>query len=210
MTTPTMNAEMLYDLIAWAEFDQDELTKPLTLAERFARWGHWGQGAWSIKTIRQPMTMEQAQVALSNGACQTSYCMAGQAVVQSHYRIIYTDRYDIAQDGVLKPDQQLIAEFCIRQIESLDPTTGLTTRVDDPTAERRYISDVAQEVLGLDYDEASRFFEANNDLDDLKQMVNGFCDTRRLPLLYPTHGIWEDPDDDDDYEDEDEDEATNY
>lgn len=188
---PMVDAVLLYDLICWAEADAHDLVYP-----KYRGWGTYDQGSWSVTD--QPDLTDEERQELRNGACRTSYCIAGQAVNQADFRIVYRGRST--------------AELCIQQEE-----TGRTTRLgrpilrDVPGARERHIDLVAREVIGLTEEEGDALFSGGNDIDNLKRYANTFMLARALPPLFPGQPVelidrgscWDywmtDEDDPDDY-----------
>ena len=181
---PTLNATLLFDLIRWAEHD-DTIDKS---------WGTWDQSSWGwVKATA--LTDGQVKEA-RNGACQTAYCMAGQAAHQAGYRLLYNEGDRITRDiemfdGHHFDGLSITASECVQQ----RPTDRRTPRgaviwEDVPGATEEQISTVGAEVLGLTDEEAERFFEGDNDLPELRAMANRFCDDRGLPLLFPYDPTW--------------------
>jgi hypothetical protein len=119
--------------------------------------------------------------------------MAGQAVVQNGYRILYENDGAIqnppaGDDGgdAHLSGMWLAASRCIKQ----QPTGTYDNRgrmiyEDVPGAQYEYIENVGQEVLGLTDDEADWFFESGNDISRLKGLVNGIATIRNLPMPFP-------------------------
>lgn len=183
---PELNVTLIYDLLKWAEGDE-------ALAAKFRNWGTWEQGVWArvdlneMRDLGIRRTTAEIEVARRNGVCQTAYCMAGQAVAQSDYRIIMDDGS---------------ASDCIKeQPTDRKNARGFTIWEDVPNAPQREIWSVAQEILGLTYVEQSQFFQGDNKLDRLRELANLFTDVRGLPLLFPDDRIanlYRDEDDEDD------------
>ena len=184
---PELNVPLLYDLLKWAEGDEE-------LAAKFRHWGAWDQGVWARIDLNEMRDMdldardpEAIEVTRRNGVCQTAYCMAGQAVAQSDYRLIMDD--GSATDCIKeRPTDQKNAR-------------GFTIWEDVPNAPQREIWSVAQEILGLTYVEQSQFFQGDNQLGRLRELANLFTDVRGLPLLFPDDRIanlYRDEDDEDD------------
>lgn len=196
-TITELNTTLIFDLIRWAE--TDEAIEALR--------GQWYQGAWNrvdlndldastrralMEAINRP---EHVKPDTEGGLCQTAYCMAGGAAVMADYRFVY----ELGEDDHVP--NVVTAERCIKEepTDQRDPSGRVIWR-DVPGESPRDIGAVGQEVLGLTDSEADIFFAAENGLDELKAMVNLFCNDRRLPLMFPDHPIF-DPDDLDDDDD---------
>lgn len=183
---PELNVGLLFDLVKWAEGDE-------ALAQRYRNWGTWKQGLWAEIDWNElavhgidPEDGGEVEIARRNGVCGSAYCMAGQAVAQSDYRIIM-------EDGG--------ASNCIKEEWTGEVNEkGWQVWQDVPGARREAISDVAATVLGLTYVEQSQFFNGDNELPRLRELANLFTDARRMPLLFPDEPIAslyvEDADDD--------------
>src|SRR5262245_53415487 len=84
---PALNAELLFSVLAWARQDQEYI-------DRWEHWGRWDQGAWgridqyALSDVGLDFGDEaDVAYAVRNGVCGTAMCIAGQAVVQSGYRM---------------------------------------------------------------------------------------------------------------------------
>lgn len=192
-TLPELDVEMIFKLIKWAE--QDE-----TFLANLSEWGFWNQGVWGAVAQHDAETVlgdavsahdigpdEEQQ--LRNGACQTAYCMAGQAVVQNGYRLVYQGADEVNLGDAWRA--ALTASECIRQEQAGVSRTGRPLWRDAPGAVPMPISDTAQRLLGLTSDERYRFFDGDNELGQLKEYANGMCHRRGLPLLFPDDAIYD-------------------
>jgi hypothetical protein len=187
-TTEELNAPLLFQLIQWAERDERD--------GEFQGWGHWDQSAWGWV----PTDPKEVR----NGACQSAYCMAGQAAHQAGWRLLYDGGDEIIR-SVLSDDSKvwqgsaISASECVPQRNTgVKDSKGFDIWEDIPGGEAQPISVVGREALGLESDEAEMFFDGDNTLDTLKEMANLFCQDRGLPLLYPNEPIYVAPDPDDD------------
>lgn len=203
-----LNLEAITILIGWAEQDVN------TLAQ-FRLRGSWDQGTWGTVVADEDLaealldgetddpsrsqTKEVTDKALLNGACETAYCMAGQAVTQAGYEMVFNSS---TWSGGL----QASAEYC-EKVE-------FTGRFDDKgwpimnTVEGTVatISSKAARILGLNPTQSDLFFSGSNEIDDLKQYANGFAADAGMDLPYPDSDVWEVEEDpyatfDDDVED---------
>jgi hypothetical protein len=198
-STDEFDAELLHNLIQWAERDS-----------KFESWGFWHQSVWGILKGADKRAEKVARKAKKKGivrevnVCGTAFCMAGQTVVQKGYRLMFdgvdhvhaygenTNLSGIDQD-LLDTDGDLMgttASTCIEQ----EPTgeydeKGRELWRDVPGASEVSISDTARRELGLHPAESGVFFEADNNLDTLKELANGFCEARNLPFLFPSAGV---------------------
>jgi hypothetical protein len=182
-TLPTLNSTLLFDLVRWAEHDA-EFDHQI--------WGTWDQGAWGWVMADQ---IEKAYV--RNGVCRTAYCMAGQAVHQAGYRLLFdansqTEREIEMADGRDFVGQVATANDCIKQYDTgRKDSKGFQIWEDVATAEPEPINQVAIDILGLTHEEADVFFEGSNEAYQLREMANWFCQSRGLPLLYPYDDVYE-------------------
>lgn len=168
-----LNLPAITTLIEWAEGDE-------ALAARF---GTWNQGLWAQVLLsedaspRDTVDTERVAEETRNGVCETAYCMAGQTVVQAGYRLIYT------HNGYEEGRPSFSTAECIRQEFAGRRPNG--TPIFRDTGDVMAISTAAQRILGMDYSEQSAFFDGDNKVEDLKHMVNAFCQRRGLPEQYP-------------------------
>jgi hypothetical protein len=188
--TQTLNSLLLYDRIKWAEAGERLDDHP--------SWGHWGQGSWAVmndvdEDLFAELNLPVVTIGEAN-VCRTSHCIAGSAVVEAGYRLIYSgepDRYR----------QSIVADDCIEQYDTgLKDLKGQAIWLDVPGARQESIGGAGARVLGLSEEEADLLFDGDNDVDDLMRKANMFCANRRLPLLFPDEPIW-DPRDDDEPDD---------
>jgi len=196
VTTP-MNTLLLHNLIEWAEYEENLAAdtqarlriQPATSGP-WAGWGHWFQGAWAMTTPDAAADTVHLDPELArelrNGACQTSYCMAGQTVVQAGYRIMYNDdRRDL-----------LHADMCVLT----EPNGRFDAKGrplhDDVPGTAKTIEGAAQAILGLTDSECEEFFNGDNTVDHLKAMADDFLEHRGLARAYETvsSGYYEDTD----------------
>lgn len=201
--TGGLNLPAIRLLIAWAEEDI------ATLGD-YRLWGTWDQGHWGHADLPlDPPTLavvrldaydevqERAEAfdvmdkAVLNGACQTAYCMAGQAVVQAGHKMLYDS---VTADTGTTRRLSVTADTCVR----VEPTG----RFDDKgypmvreVGAPRSISETAAEILGLDSDQEDLFFSGSNDVDQLKAYANHFAREDGQALPYPDHEVWGEDDD---------------
>lgn len=199
--TGNLNLPAIQLLIAWAEQDVQALGD-------FRLWGRWDQSHWSHATLSLDTATDEAishldkygdkvlwdseeaedvlDKAILNGACQTAYCMAGQAVVQAGYKMIY-DSPDLLDDNGLFASAD--------QCAPTEPT-GRFDRFGFPvmevTDDRESISSVAQRILGLDMYQADQFFSGSNSIRDLKRYANQFAGQAGHHHPYPGMGTHHD------------------
>lgn len=159
---PTLNLSLLTKGIEWAELSEKYLRRDPDLLPEDEHLVE-SWGVWDQGTYA---TNANPVVAMRNGEvapfCGSAYCQAGQAVVQAGYTMKFGGA-------------EVHTATCV-----------------DPHGERHLISDVAQELLGLTGDEASAYFEGDNDLGMLRYLANTFAHRRGLPLPYPTEEYDED------------------
>ena len=133
----------------------------------------------------------KAATDIRNGVCQSAFCAAGHAAFESGHRLIFSAGVGYVGDDSKAGATAIncIAERPVRD-ENGDlviDAKGRTLWEDVPGAEPRIISNVGADYYGLDRDEAEAFFHGENDLDDLKQLTNGFCEARKMDHVYPDH-----------------------
>lgn len=178
------NQELLADLIAWAEADEDALR-----SGRFKGWGKWDQHFWAAadKTNERDIL---------NGACQTAYCIAGQAVAQEHYVMVLNERKYADPDG----DGPYItgysglfngwaAESCVPTEVVGKDERGRDIRLPIEDAIPISIDSKAAEILGITDEEAEYLFDGDNDIGELKRIANTLCLSRDLPKMYPGYSV---------------------
>lgn len=195
---PMADMPMLMRLVWWAEQDQS------TIDQWRDMLGTWSQAYWGVAdahTVAESggEESEDAWREVRNGACGSAYCMAGQAVVQNGYRMVYESgticnptrgRQDPNDSYSYISGDFLSAAYCIAQ----EPTgtyddKGRPEYRDKPGARPEPIDRTATEVLGLTDDETDFLFEGDNSVADLKRYVNGIAWVRNLPLPFPGHEI---------------------
>jgi hypothetical protein len=188
-----LNLPALMTLIDWAEADEEVRRR------RFAGWGDWRQSAWGVITADDPNIKalaesedpdaQQHAVELltdldRNGVCGTAYCMAGQAVAQAGYELLFEDPY-VGVDGIDLGLAVAGAERCVKT----EPTGEVDRRgrpIFRPVGDDDQIESVAARILGLSPDEEDLFFNGSNSIDRLKRYVNRFCANRDMEQVpYP-------------------------
>lgn len=195
-TLSEIDVEMIFKLIKWAEQDEKFLNE-------FATWGKWNQGLWGaadenfLRNMFGDPEDPEAMKVVRNGECQTAFCMAGQAAVQTGHRLIFNDTTDIHNAESSSYIAAVSAAECVPQEPVGRDEKGRVIYRDVEGESPRYISDVAREALGLEYEEADRFFNGDNGITDLKEYANWFCNRRNLPLLFPDADIYDDGESDD-------------
>lgn len=183
ITYPTLNTDMILDLIWWAERGESD--------PRYHGWGRWYQNAWArvVNNTGKRLNWfnlgetEAERVAKANeeNMCGTSFCMAGQAVVQSGYRL--------AMNRTIAGDSETNTIFGCIKSEWTGEVDDKGRRIYRDVGEERDISNAAQEILGLTAIERDKFFHGENSIDTLKGYANAFADARGLPLMFPDHGV---------------------
>lgn len=155
-TLPALNVKLMKDLLTWARQDQSKIEN----IAKFKGWGTWEQESWA-KEVR-------------NGVCRSSYCMAGQAVVQAGYGLKY-ENTDEDWDG----NQIWSASECAPQrvIGTNNKGEPMYELVNEAT---EYIETAAARVLGLTRYEADLFFHADNSISDLERLAAEFARKRAL------------------------------
>jgi hypothetical protein len=192
---PVLNTIMIFDLIRWAELSESG-RGGATLRERFPNWGVWDQSNWASLTNETPAkldltTLPRVPTEAEGGVCNTSYCMAGQAVTQSDYRLVYNSR-------IVEGRETVYAETAMPQRPSGQVSKrGWAIWEDVPGAHAVAVEFAGAQVLGLTPAEADLFFGGDNGIYDLKIMVNRFALARGLPFLFPDEVAWDDYDVDD-------------
>lgn len=188
-----LNLPALMTLIDWAEADEEVRRR------RFAGWGDWRQSVWgtisaddpNVKALIESDDADQQEHAVDllrdfdrNGVCGTAYCMAGQAVAQAGYDLIFEDPY-VGVDGVDLGLAVASAERCVKT----EPTGEVDSRgrpIFREVGEEGMIERTAARILGLTVDEEDLFFNGSNSIDRLKRYVNRFCANRDMEQVpYP-------------------------
>lgn len=219
---PPLALELLLDLVAWAEKDD-------AMMARFQTWGDWDQNTWSTLSASGTVDIptgwtdpayygytdaseddERARREILRGSCGTSYCMAGQAVHQTGYRLLYSTA--VGAGGVLTGQ----ADQCIKiEGTGIVDEKGFEVMRDVPGTTGT-VSAIGAQALGLTYEEAGELFNGDNTLTRIKELVNAIVVSRDLPQPYPEENIWDgymEPSDYADYggsSNEDDDEDDDY
>lgn len=184
-----LNLEAIRLLIGWAEKDRDTLVRYRALGN----WGDWNQGHWasvrfdaanSLDTqtdeVDDSEALTEMEQAVANGVCGTSFCMAGQAVVQAGHRL------DLQGFTGLDEGSTIYTEtgYCYPQ--------QWTGRYDDKgrrimrdAGHRQSIAQVARNVLGLTGSQSDGFFSGGNTINDLKAYANEFAVRAGMDEPYP-------------------------
>lgn len=190
---PTLNVELLARLMEWAEYE-NQVTEGLIVRDRipeeYRLWGDWDQGVWGfLDTEGRELTEEEKQD-YRNGVCRTAFCMAGQAATQSGYRLIFGphDNSNRERDGVLHHGFSAQMVIQVQETGRFGPR-GFPIMEDVPGANRQDVGAVGRDVLGLNHEESSAFFDGDNNLLTLQRYCNTFYAARNLPPLYPGLGM---------------------
>lgn len=167
---PKLNVEMLSNIINWAWADNNRLNA--FMEKNFPGWGSWDQGHWAEE--------------VRNGVCQTSFCMAGQTVVQAGFKLDYQfdgwDReiWDDESDQYVPADENakrtFTASYCYPARKN-----GLTKEGEQRyrrTGESTSISNAAREILGLTQAEADLFFDGGNSIERVVRLAKTFAAVR--------------------------------
>ena len=171
---PMFDNDLLSDLVMWAAQDNEEtaaLVEKTFPAEE--GWGEWYQNAWA-KEVR-------------NGVCRSSFCIAGQAVVQTGYALIYYAyervgdfRYlgaDFAAPAVPDPEGK---------VHEKGPLAGKPVMVPDPDEDsHQQIGVIARKELGLMEWEASKLFDGDNEINQIVAIARGIAGRRGFDLNVP-------------------------
>lgn len=195
--TPTgsLNMEAIQLLIGWAAQDEAALRD-------YSLWGIWDQGHWGLAEMDLDRATARAIVdeydttdvdaeaaddlinkTILNGACQSAYCMAGQAVAQAGFKLNY--------NSAINNDMHLMvtADTCVR-VEPVgtfdDKGYPVMREVGEPTD----ISEAAQEVLGLTDEQGDLFFNGGNGIVTLKRLANRFALDAHMEVPYPDHDVF--------------------
>lgn len=166
-----LNTKLLTDLVNWAAFSEFGNTQPIP-----GFLGRWDQNHWAYQR--------------RNGVCDTAYCMAGQAVVQSGKQIVYDDDnwYEDQVGGTLTRWQS--ATWCSPPVDTGKKTPkGVPIYTHNPDTETWVvISEAARLELGLTEDEADYLFNGDNELDriiDLTAQITVDHGAERMKFLDP-------------------------
>lgn len=183
----TLNTDALYALGLWVQEDQASL-------ERVFNWANapmWDQGTWGRDDEKEYAMPDQGDwsgaLDALNPTCGAAFCLAGNAVAYSkEYR---------ADWGGGHGDRAIPIE----PTGEID-TRGMPIYQDVPGAQHTYVPDAAQKILGLDDTERHHLFEEGNSAEYILVRINGFCEARGLPLLFPDFNAttmhmsdWSDP-----------------
>lgn len=176
-TYAELNYELLHQIVKWAEQDEEWIkTHP--------GWGMWDQQFWCAAAV----VSDDPQV-VRNGECQTAYCIAGQAAHQAGYRMVLEgssfESHRLDWTGPIRS-----ADWCVEQ----RPTDrkdkhGNIIWEDVPGGDQARIDAVAEEVLGIEEDEAGALFDGDNTIGRIKAIVNFICERRELPPMFPNHDL---------------------
>lgn len=159
---PTLNVELLADVVTWAVADEKAIND---LKAKYPDWGDWNQSTWATE--------------VRNGVCQTSYCIAGQAVVQVGYGLVLPRVDDLESlercgydfEGY---DEDYIKR-CLSQVNANTCAPKVFAGLDDkgrPKYRLDYdhevaIPNAARNALGLTDFEGSALFEGDNSIESV-------------------------------------------
>lgn len=168
LNLPTLNVQMISDLLTWAWADDQRLEEFMA---KYPGWGSWNQGVWAQE--------------LRNGVCKTAYCMAGQTVAQSNFKLdLYleddVEEFDPEKNAYVHVRSEWAAEECFPVVKNGFDEKG--NQKYKRSGENVLISSKAQEILGLDEFEANMFFDGANDLTRLVYLALAFAKARDVTL----------------------------
>lgn len=153
---PDLDADLLRSLVIWAyaDHEDDEAWKAM-----FPDWGSWEQTVWG-RSARE-------------GVCGSSYCIAGQAVAQKGYALLFGD------EG--QPFTSDIAFSCAPVIST--DNNGRPTEIDRDN--KVPISTKGAEAIGLTVGESEYLFESANTIGDIVNMALMIAERRGVALDLP-------------------------
>jgi hypothetical protein len=154
-----LNTKLLTDLLTWAAADEESAQKAEAEPGLFKTpkgfTGSWNQHEWARK--------------VRNGVCQTSYCLAGQTVVQAGKEIVYEAGAEYADVLHGASVHVTPASYCTEAYDTGEKNKKgkpIYSFNPDPST-WNLISTEAEQILGLKGEEEERLFSGENDLDDL-------------------------------------------
>lgn len=175
MTMNKLNIDLLSDVVLWAAQDAallGEIEVGATpeeldaLRKQYADWGSWNQGVWGEE--------------IRNGACQTAFCLAGQAVVQVGMSLVF-NRGEWTNDEGKKVAQ---ADYCAPSV-----FVGLTPagkpKYEADVTRQVYIKDAARDALGLMSGEAEALFGGDNTIGIIVHVAQVAAKARGQELALP-------------------------
>lgn len=164
---PTLNLDLLKALVGWAKDDevamQDFIQKH---GDKLAQWGFegkWDQGYWGKQ--------------ITNGVCETAYCIAGQAVIQAGYQFHYERVEDLDANRTL-----FTADWVYPVKQEGTWKDGKPKYVADTSREGFYTPHLAQRALGLTNLEREYLFDGDNTIGDVVYIASQIADRRDLNL----------------------------
>lgn len=156
-----LDVDLLAQILDWAVADEAKREA------RFPGWGSWEQHSW-VREVR-------------NGVCQTSFCIAGQTVVQNGYIPVLED-CGIEAGG----HKVRYAEMCAPAVHSglIDTKTNEPILVPNDDPDTYYsIESLASDQLGLShYRDEHILFDGDNDLYGLVSAAVYFAARRGQTL----------------------------
>lgn len=163
-TPPTLNVDLLTEILKWAGKEHVGMT------DYFAKKGlpEWEQAYWA-REVR-------------NGVCKTSCCLAGAAVSESGY-VLVIEREHNANANWSDPND-IWADYCAPAIPDGTDKDGKPKYTYNPDQMVR-IERTAQEVLGIDLQEAEALFEGDNNLADVVFFSKAIALRHGLTLQLP-------------------------
>lgn len=174
----------------------DRLTEFMRFAETPPKDKHHNQRMWGWAEAPRDFTVADARdlaTQVRNGVCQSAFCAAGHGAYEAGNRLVYTAEAMI--NGRNNETFGITADMCIQERPKMhkgEPVLddkGRQVWEDVPHAAFYPISTVGAEWYGLSGNEATAFFAYSNSLDQMKSLVNTFCERRDLPLPYPDHDV---------------------
>lgn len=174
---PELNVDLLSDLVTWAWADEKKRTN---LLKKFPGWGSWNQDVWAQEK--------------RNGVCQTAFCIAGQAVMQSGYALDYGSAesdseyvYDdtgnyVYENGRAKTIEILSVDACYPA--EIVGWEGKDNKIPiyKATGPSQGIETTAGEALGLNEMERDALFDGTNEIEDVIAIATAIAQMRGLEL----------------------------
>lgn len=170
---PTLNTDALYVIGNWVANDQAAMERVVAWSTRVPDWQQetWGMDD-GLKGM--PSAGEWAgALDVLNPTCGAAFCAAGNTIAySSEFRLNY--KHGNTQQAIpIKATGQFDDKGRMIYADSGDP-------INTP--------DAAQQILGLTGNEADDFFSEENTAEYMRARINGFCDDRDLPHLFPDAG----------------------
>ena len=157
---PPLDLTFLRNLVVWCQQDEKFINYLVRITENAGWESEHEQSSWAHK--------------VRNGVCRTAYCVAGQAAVQIGKVLQYDDeeRYDEERTAAPEEEKSYYDQY-------LDFYATYTEEGEN-------IEDVAQNAIGLNFDEAAALFNGDNDLETIETVAMEICARRGLSL-YPLY-----------------------